>query len=243
MTKCTEVKKTADGFKGRVDGVLAQIETDKKAVKSVVVGQDERLDWILFNQFVNNALPKPDGSNLSDRAKKIFWNQSASDANENYKLVNISKLKAGETTADEEEWRGDLLQANVEGMYCVYCLDLAQFHAKLKADKTVQGETMKAADWAKAPEGKGWVAEVRGYTYYRNGLHFIHEVLVDKLASNALRPDLQSPDAAAGSRAQRLLHRRGAGCNGSYYQRRACRRHDWGAGADRQAGTSHLESR
>jgi type IV pilus assembly protein PilM len=196
MKRCTDVKSTADRYNTAYSGVLTKIEEDKKAVKSVVVGQDERLDWVLFNQFVNDALPRPDASNLSDRVKKMFWNQSAKDANEYYKLVNIDKVKPGETIPDEEEWRGDLLQANVEGMYCVYCLDLAGFHARLKGDKTVQFETMKPSDWAKAPEGKGWVAEIRGYTYYRDGLKFIHEALIDNLANRALKPDLQSPDAA-----------------------------------------------
>ena len=196
MKRCTDVKSKADNFNNQFNGVLAKIEEDKKAVKSVVVGQDERLDWVLFNQFVNDALPKPDASNLSENARKQFWNQSAKDANEYYKLVNISKVKPGETTPDEEEWRGDLLQANVEGMFCVYCLDLSAFHAKLKGDKTIQFETMKPSDWAKAPEGKGWIAEIRGYTYYRDGLKFIHEALIDNLASKALRPDGQSPDAS-----------------------------------------------
>ncbi len=197
MKRCNDTKSTADRNKSNVDTVLAKIEADKKAVKSVIVGQDERLDWILFNQFVNNALPRPDASNLSVKAKKLFWNQSAKDAYQNYKLLNISKLKPGETTPDEEEWRGDLLQANVEGMYCVYCLDLAKFHAKLKADKTVQWETMLPADWAKAPEGKGWIAEVRGYTYYHDGLKFIHDTLVDNLASMPIKPEFSSADGTA----------------------------------------------
>lgn len=196
IKRCNDTKSTADRFKADVDGVMKKIEEDKMAVKSVVVGQDERLDWILFNQFVNSALPKPDGSNLSDRAKKLFLNQSAKEAFEYYKQQNIAKVKAGETTPDEEEWRGDLLQANVEGMFCIYCLDLAQFHAKLKADKTVMPETMRKTDWEKAPEGKGWVAEIRGYTYYHDGLKFIHEALVDNLASMPIKPEFASSDAA-----------------------------------------------
>ncbi|HEV8059367.1 MAG TPA: hypothetical protein VGP68_05820, partial [Gemmataceae bacterium] len=196
MKRCNDTKTTADRNKSNVDGVLAKIETDKKAVKSVVVGQDERLDWILFNQFVNNALPRPDASNLSADAKKHFWNQSAKDAFQNYRLLNIDRLKPGETTLDEEEWRGDLLQANIESMYCVYCLDLGQFATKLHSDTDVKVETMRAADWAKAPEGKGWIAEVHGYTYFHDGLKFIHEALVENLASMPLKPELASADAA-----------------------------------------------
>src|SRR5207245_2266002 len=69
MKKCADTKSKADKFAGEVATVKTKIEEDKKAVKSVIVGQDERLDWILFNQFVNRALPRPDASNLSDGAR------------------------------------------------------------------------------------------------------------------------------------------------------------------------------
>jgi type IV pilus assembly protein PilM len=189
IKRTKDTKSTADKYAADLNKVKTQIDEDKKAVKSVVVGQDERLDWIKFNQFVNNALPRPDGSNLSPAAKKQFFNQSAKDALQFYKLLNVDKQKPGETTPDEEEWRGDLLQVNIEGMYCVYCLDLPQFHTKLKASP-VKYETMRKSDWEKAPEGKGWIVEVRGYTYYHDGLKFINETFVENLANMASRPDL-----------------------------------------------------
>ena len=88
-------------------------------------------------------------------------------------------------------------RSNVEGMYCVYCLDLPQFHAKLKADKSVMPETMRKSDWEKAPEGKGWIAEIRGYTYYHDGLKFVKEALVENLASMAIKPELLPEGGAA----------------------------------------------
>jgi type IV pilus assembly protein PilM len=198
MKRAKDTKSQADGFASKLNSVKDQIEQDKKAVKSVVVGQDERLDWVKFNQFVNNALPRPDASNLSPAARKQFFNQSARDALTFYNLENISKTKPGQTIPDEEEWRGDLLQVNVEGMYCVYCLDLAQFHSKLKTDQTVKYETMRKSDWEKAPEGKGWIAEIRGYTYYHDGLKFVNEAFVDNLANMAFKPDLlPAGDASA----------------------------------------------
>ena len=202
IKRTKDTKSGADKFASDLTTVKTQIDEDKKAVKSVVVGQDERFDWIKFNQFVNSALPRPDGSNLSPAARKQFFNQSAKDALSFYKTLNVDKQKAGETTPDEEEWRGDLLQVNVEGMYCIYCLDLPQFHAKLKADTTVKWETMRKSDWEKAPEGKGWVVEIRGYTYYHDGLDFINKGFVENLATMAYKPELLpagDPAAAAGA--------------------------------------------
>src|SRR5438874_7044190 len=73
MKKGEDVKKKADRFNGEVDQVLKDIEEHKRAVKSIVFGQDERLNWMEFNKFINTALPRPDGSNLSKEAHGLFW--------------------------------------------------------------------------------------------------------------------------------------------------------------------------
>ena len=46
IKRCQRYEVHRGRFKSSVDKVKTQIEEDKKAVKSVVVGQDERLDWI-----------------------------------------------------------------------------------------------------------------------------------------------------------------------------------------------------
>src|SRR6266849_3646309 len=84
-TKGDKVVTEAAGYEKQYTAVNDDIKKHTDDVKSIVLGQDERLNWIQFNQFVNRCLPKPDGSNLWDQpskpdnrsAKQDYWNQSA----------------------------------------------------------------------------------------------------------------------------------------------------------------------
>src|SRR5437660_5265987 len=111
MSDGTAVIKRADGYKLDVEKVLNQIEADKKAVKSIIIGQEERRNWMLFNQFVNKAMPRPDGSNLSPEARQLFWTKRAEEANKLF--MEQQRGGKGADRIDEEQWRDDLIQANV----------------------------------------------------------------------------------------------------------------------------------
>src|SRR5262249_19776665 len=115
MKKGDGVKQKADKFDKEVKRVEDKIEEDKKAVKSIVFGQDERLNWMLFNQFINRALPKPNASNLSEEARKLFWTDQprAKMAYQKFVQQQMGTGRGGESKADEEEWRDYLIQANV----------------------------------------------------------------------------------------------------------------------------------
>ncbi|HLJ92410.1 MAG TPA: type IV pilus assembly protein PilM [Gemmataceae bacterium] len=197
MKKGKDVKSKADNFESLVSQVKTQIEEHKKAVKSIVFGQDERLNWMEFNKFINTALPRPDGSNLSDEAKKLFWGPLAEDAYNKLKMEEAGTLKATEKT-DEEEWRRDLIQANVESVYCQFSDDLSGYYNNVRA-QLGSGllETMSENDRKKPPEGKGWLVEVHGYTYHRKGANFVAKSLVANLARLPLKEVKDSSSAAA----------------------------------------------
>jgi type IV pilus assembly protein PilM len=196
MDKGKSVKKTADDFKTKVDGVEAKIKADKDAVKSILIGQDERFNWMRFNQFLNSALPKPDASNLSDQARDLYWNGRAEEALGHLLVQETGKGHAGPKT-DEESWRPYLIQANVEGVYCVFSDNLAGYHAAIMKDDQVFKPSMSDEDQKKAPdEGKkGWIVEVRGYTYHQDGLKFVTLAVVNNLA----RLPIKKPAGAEGT--------------------------------------------
>jgi type IV pilus assembly protein PilM len=196
MKKGSSVKGQADGFESSVKRVKDKIEEDKKAVKSVIVGQDERLNWLQFNQFVNRSFPRPDGTNLNDKptkpyigdklsAKRLYWNKSAKEAYERFINQRTGKAKSGERL-DEEEWRDDLVQANVESIYCVYSQDLPGFYNAVKSVNypSFRFSEMSEEEYKKPPpEGsKGWLVEVRGYTYHRDNVKFVVKSVVENLA-------------------------------------------------------------
>jgi type IV pilus assembly protein PilM len=176
------VKSKADGFDKQVADALKEIEDHKSAVKRIIAGQDERLNWLEFNKFINTALPRPDGSNLSAEAKQLFWRPEAQDAYKEFLMQEEGKGRATERK-DEEEWRKNLIQANIESVYCVFSDDVSGYYNAVKAQLgPTLLETMNKKDRDKAPEGKGWLVEVHGYTYHRDGVKFVAKAVVDNLA-------------------------------------------------------------
>src|SRR5262249_6829927 len=94
-----------------------------------------------------------------------------------------------EAKTDEEEWRDDLIQANVESVFCEFTDNLGDYYTKMKS--SIQDprflKDMLKADQEKAPEGKGWVVEVRGYTYHRDTYDFVTKVVVNNFARLPLK--------------------------------------------------------
>ena len=209
MDQVSTVKKRADGYETAFKGVMTQIEKDKDAVRSIIVGQEERFNWMHFNQFVNRAIPTPDGSNLNivptgpdkESAKQMYFKRPAQQAYA--KLMALDTGKSAEAKSDEEEWRKDLVQANVESVYCVFSEDLATFVAGLS--RTAKMDTMIERDRKLMPAAgdKGWVVEVRGYTYHKDGFKFVTKAVVENLARLPLKdgvipaPDLSAKPAAS----------------------------------------------
>jgi type IV pilus assembly protein PilM len=192
VDKGKAVVKKASDYDNQVKAEQQKIDQSKKAVKSIIIGQEERRNWMLFNQFVNAAMPRPDGSNLTPDARKLYWNARAQEAYQHFEQQQKGKKGSG---VDEESWRDNLIQANVESVFCVFCDDLTAFHGKLMADKSIQKDIISAEDKATPPSGKGWLVEVRGYTWHQGKLKFVSKAVVDNF--NAL-----AKKNSAGSEAQ-----------------------------------------
>src|SRR5262249_18739034 len=45
---------------------VAKVNVLKASIRNVVAGQEERLNWLKLNRFINDCLPRPDGKNLTD---------------------------------------------------------------------------------------------------------------------------------------------------------------------------------
>jgi type IV pilus assembly protein PilM len=212
MAKGKKVKNQVDDYEDKVKKIQSKIEDDKKAVKSVVIGQEERFNWLKFMEFLNEALPKPDGSNLSEEAKKIYWtdNEAARLAYQSFEFQQTGKGKPS-VLRDEERYRESLIQCNIEKVYCVYSADLAD---------SIKAVVMEDRKWAsnlgwtlddklrdKLPEGddnKGWVVELHGYTYWKdqpsdaryNPTVFIKKTLIDNINRLGAGPEAAQAEAA-----------------------------------------------
>ena len=71
---------TSKSIKGKVDSGIAEFKkiqdettAEEKKVKSSVAGQEERYNWLELMTFVNEAVPRPDGTNLyAPKAREYF---------------------------------------------------------------------------------------------------------------------------------------------------------------------------
>src|SRR5207247_1840982 len=101
-------------------------QAEEKAVKSIIAGTDERLNWIKLHKFIGDVVPRPDGSNLpaSAKANPKFWNAKARQAYDKYLELQAAGKAAG---AVRDKTRADLIQFNIEGVGCRYTDDLGAF--------------------------------------------------------------------------------------------------------------------
>jgi len=92
----------------------------------------------------------------------------------------------------------DLVQTNIEYFDQRYCDDLGAFWTRLKqpdivkafdmSDPNSLSQYVRSADPTKAPEGKGWIVEVHGYTFNHKGKIFVAETLMDNIYRLSVKP-------------------------------------------------------
>jgi type IV pilus assembly protein PilM len=190
-------------------------ETDRKeeALKSlrrIGAGVEERFNWQLLYQYVNMALPRHNGDKLSVdtqrhvNAKNVYLTPEALKAFAMLEEKRFGKSSGGDAkkvAADDEFIKKHLIQINVEGISALYSDDLPvyfktvyQFSDLLLAMSSEERKLVKkfaTADEAASAEFKaklpvkGWVVEIRGYTYNKGTGQFVEDTIVENLA----RPD------------------------------------------------------
>src|SRR5205823_2102681 len=109
-------------------------------------------------------------------------NDKAQAVAKQFLAKQTGKYKAGESKVDEEEGLESLIHVNLEAIACRYADDLSGFVDRVKAGNRASLDTMKEKDKNTKPEGKGWVVELRGYTYHADLRRFIQETFLDNLA-------------------------------------------------------------
>jgi hypothetical protein len=179
-------------------------QTQEAAVKSIVAGQPERTNWLQLTQFINNAIPLPDCTNLP--ASAAPYQAAGQRAYVMYKAQQEGRRRTGAAAGPQPEAAADvagryldeLVQFNIEAIDARFCDDLAVYWR--------DGPGKKEADWvrprsdaAKAPEGKGWVVELRGYTFNKKSDRFV----LDTLVENVARFGQPNPAAAGGAAADK----------------------------------------
>ncbi len=197
-----DVKNAASEY----DGQVQRIEKSNQNLVRLSAGTKERLNWQLLHEYVNYALPLPNGERLAEvgmagtQIRKQFLN---ADALEAFRLLEarrfpdpkkpVDKVKAQE---EDQKIKKSLIQINIEGIMQLYTDDLAPYFRKIFKDgdqlfgmddtekkqvtEFVLAKDQEAKDKTKLPKA-GWVIEVRGYTYHKDEMPFVMATLVENL--------------------------------------------------------------
>jgi type IV pilus assembly protein PilM len=154
-----------------------EVDQTKKKLQELAGGVNERLNWARLNDYINEALPQPDGSHLAKLARDgsrpyvNYFNNKGQDAYLRWPLLQ-AKLAAGATLTDkekqeEEEIKKHLVKINLEAVSALYS----------DAVSKEFGIFMKGATLPLT----GWIVEIRGYTYHEKTDLFVLQTLIENL--------------------------------------------------------------
>jgi type IV pilus assembly protein PilM len=181
-------------------------ETAKKnaiaAVRKLNGGVEERFNWQNLIEYINMALPRPNGERLvdvtmvtGDRGEQVRSEYLTENAKKAFRMLEEKRFSKGFAlkAEDEEFIKKHLIQINVEGINALYTEDLIYFFKniitlgnRLTAMKPEERELLAKVEEPQTKDklpSKGWVVEIRGYTYNYKGEKFVENTFVENLAN------------------------------------------------------------
>jgi type IV pilus assembly protein PilM len=178
-----------------------QVDATSAEVKTIITGNDERLNWIRLNEVLVAALPRHgDASkrgNLNDPEQRPFWSTDEGDrAFEKY----LQRMKEGiplEKMLDDD-LSEHLANVNIEAVTARYLTNVGEFLSKADAyvareyNRNIAEDMLESEQELdqsgnpprvkpKPVEGPGWIVEIRGYTNHKDGTNFLRKTLIKNL--------------------------------------------------------------
>ncbi|QEL16895.1 type IV pilus assembly protein PilM [Limnoglobus roseus] len=209
MDAAKQAKTQADSQVAAAKAGEDAVQKAQDEVKAIVAGADRRLDWIRLHQLVTTALPRAGAAgNLQDPGQVPFWSQD-----EGKRALNayLDRVKRGLSIdrVNDPDLTEYLAQVNVQEVRTRYTDNLKTFldtadarvwaeERKAIAENMPEGEREKdeneAKAWKpKAPEGGGWVVEIRGWTFHTDGSDFLVRGVVRNFQHDALKTEEIGP--------------------------------------------------
>ncbi len=175
----------------------------KIAVNRIASGVEERFNWNLFYTYINHALPQPDGTQISSKPqiRRLYYDKNE-DAQRAYRMWNarkfldpMEKRDPVKEQKDLEYIKKNLIQINIEGIGCMYSDNLKETFFPNIAGAVLKGRGIQEAtelkyiktEKDKLPE-KGWVFEIRGYTYFELNIRNVDQFIVETFVENLRNP-------------------------------------------------------
>jgi type IV pilus assembly protein PilM len=161
------------------------------AVDEVQVLENEQLVKRLGNLKKDALVRVIYNDTVSSEEGKKYWTQAAQEAFRKHWQRQASG-KGADVHADDEGAE-DLIQINVEGVTPLYSNDVKDYLDHLKNNPQNQGDVLQTGilenDVKTPPSGKGWVVEVRGYTFHKDRSQFLINTVVANLAARAQKQE------------------------------------------------------
>jgi type IV pilus assembly protein PilM len=163
ITASEAVSKTASTQLSSFKNAQASAAAEETAVKSVIAGQEERLNWLALNRFITDCLPRPDPTvplnpitNRPDtdrnnaNLRADWWEKYANPMRqESGKLINENVVQAfnqfntwrnrtttninSVTTNTSDLWMKDLILINIESIDSRYSENLGDVWTNIKS--------------------------------------------------------------------------------------------------------------
>lgn len=201
-------KKRAEAMRAEYDGEIRKIKESEEAIEQIGAGTKERFNWVLLEQYINMSLPRPNGDKVVKvtrgqyPAQEQFVNKKSAAA---FTMHEARRFQTAGASVEPAQWAKDdefikknLIQINIEGISALYSDDLPSFfknvykHSqRLEAMSPAESKLVKdyAATKEESPDAKGklpakgWVVEIRGYTYHGGENEFVVNTIIENLAN------------------------------------------------------------
>ena len=198
LDKLTGVYTEVGADVAKYDELEKEANNHKGEILKLSGGVNERLNWLYLSNYLNEALPRIDGTNLVLNARngshpysRYYTGSSGSPGRDAEVTWNKLKDKRGQGIAlspeelqDEENAKKKLVQINLEGVTALYAFTLTGKQAEKVADIisfSTKTTTATGGSVNVPLPGSGWVVELRGYTYHEGKEEFIRNTLLENL--------------------------------------------------------------
>src|SRR5262245_46904054 len=157
---------------------------ERDGINSIAGGQKEQINWLELTRFIDEVVPRPEDVHHPETLPK-----EARGYIDEGKVALERWLAWRSSGAGQSDDLGDgidrLMQFNIEAVSCRYSDKLSDIWTRVTRDlKDLETKVRPVADAKKGPgeSEKGWVIELRGYTYHDRGTRFVTEVLMERIA-------------------------------------------------------------
>ncbi|MBI1915635.1 MAG: type IV pilus assembly protein PilM [Planctomycetes bacterium] len=180
-------------------------EEEGRKVESIVTGLKEQMNWLALSKFLDEAIPRPEAVNDQAFQRVIPGPEPKKADQEAHSLwqKRVDWVTEGQTSFEAwQRWRegkplvrnpgplGDgvshLFQFNIEAVSCRYTPNLKGFwenvQNKVLKDNKSYVRPLTDKDNVPGENEKGWIIELRGYTYHEDQTNFVLNVLLDHIA-------------------------------------------------------------